>query len=345
MNRLIKAAAIGFSALLPAIGFADSISPATYSDTLGIGESVTITKTVTVTNAPPSDAKVDVFFLADTTGSMGGAISAVKSSASTILSSTAGLGDVAFGVGEYKDFGDIYTYKLNTGMTSSQATAQSAINTWGASGGGDWPEANLYALNRVATDAATGWRTGSTRILVWFGDAPGHDPSGGVNEAAATSALQSMNIVVEAVDVGSMNYYGQASRIAAATGGDYYSGISSGTIVSTIQAAIKSVIDTYSKVCLDASAAPAGVSVVTDPCYTGSFDRSVDRTFTFDVTFTGDAAGTYAFPINAMVDGGVVAVENDRITVGGTSVPEPGMLSLLGLGLVSMAVTRRRRAA
>eukprot|EP00737_Agarophyton_chilense_P001524 gb/GEZJ01001713.1/.p1 GENE.gb/GEZJ01001713.1/~~gb/GEZJ01001713.1/.p1 ORF type:complete len:220 (-),score=22.56 gb/GEZJ01001713.1/:349-1008(-) len=41
----------------------------------------------------------------------------------------------------------------------------------------DFPEANLAALYTVATSDEIGWRNGSRRIVVHFGDAPGHEPS------------------------------------------------------------------------------------------------------------------------------------------------------------------------
>ena len=157
--------------LLPIVGMADSISPETFSTTLNVGESTTIKKLVTVTEGTPTSAKVDVFFLTDSTGSMGGLINAVKTSASDILNNTSGLGDVAFGVGEYKDIFDTFTYRMNQDITTDTAAAQAGINQWFAAGGDDIPEANLHALEQVATTAS--WRDDSTRILVWFGDEPG----------------------------------------------------------------------------------------------------------------------------------------------------------------------------
>jgi len=56
--------------LVPAGAMADSLSPSAFSATLAVGGSTTIHKTVTIDQSP--SAKVDVFFLADTTGSMGG---------------------------------------------------------------------------------------------------------------------------------------------------------------------------------------------------------------------------------------------------------------------------------
>src|SRR5215472_12011986 len=65
-------------------------------------------ETVTVTiPAQPIAQKVDVYFLADNTGSMGPAIANVKAGASAILNTLAGIvPDIQFGVGHYHDFGD-----------------------------------------------------------------------------------------------------------------------------------------------------------------------------------------------------------------------------------------------
>ena len=67
------------------------------------------------------------------------------------MAGVSGLGNVAYGVGEYKDVGDVFVYRLNQDITDeSPATVQTGINAWGATGGGDKPEAQLYALDQVA---------------------------------------------------------------------------------------------------------------------------------------------------------------------------------------------------
>jgi hypothetical protein len=320
---------------------ADSIAPVAVSGTIGIGGSMTVHKTVTVDAGAPTGSLVDVFFLADTTGSMGGTIGSVRTAAASIMGAAAGLGDVAFGVGEYKDVGDVFVYHQDTSITKNTATVQSGINAWGASGGGDYPEADLYGLDQVATTAD--WRPGSARILVWMGDAPGHDPTaGGVTLASATADLQANNVKVEAMNLGGLNDYGQATRIAAATGGAYYAGLNSASIVAAINAAISTAFLTYSKVSLDTSEAGPHVTVTFDPgSYAGTYDRSIARTFGFDVTFTGASAGTDSFHIYGLVDGGRVATERDDITVG--AVPEPGSILLFGTVLAGIAAGLRRR--
>lgn len=338
----------GFFGLLCAKAAADSISPASFSTTLDIGASITITKSVTVSAGTPTSSKVDVFFLMDETGSMGGIIGTVQSAAASILSQTAGLGDVAFGVGGYRDVGDAYVYQSLTDITTNASQAQSAISALVANGGGDYPEGQLYALEQLAT--TTTWRAGSERILVWFGDAPGHDPSeGGITETSATAALVSKGIAVQAVSVGGLDDYGQATRIAAATGGIYLSGINTSTIVDTITSAISTAVATYTNVGLDLSEVPAGVGAVVVPSSTsGSFDRSVDRTFDFAVTFTGVTEGTHTFDIYGTVDGGRVATESDSITVkasGGepSTVPDGGStVVLLGGVLAAMGIVKRK---
>ncbi|HUL53509.1 MAG TPA: VPDSG-CTERM sorting domain-containing protein, partial [Opitutaceae bacterium] len=307
----------------------------------------------------PTSATVDVFFLADSTGSMGSVIGSVQSAASSILSSVSGLGNVAFGVGDYKDYnsGDPYVYHQGTNLTTTAATATTAIGAWSASGGGDYPEAGFYALQQVAD--TTTWRTGSTRLVVWFGDAPSQDPAGptGITQAQAIAALNAQGIAVLAINVGTSNdFYAptgaghtglndldQASAVASGTGGAFYDGINASTIVTAITNAITTSFATYSTVGLDVSEAPAGVTVSYSPAsYTGAFDRKVDGTFGFTVTFTGVTAGTYDFNIYGTVDGGRIATEADHIVVG---VPDGGSsLLLVGLALSGLALIRRKMA-
>ncbi len=126
-------------------------------------------------------AKVDLYFLADQTGSMYNAMENVK--ANIVAGYKTFMGDnpkwdVQIGIGAYKDVDDgSGLFKNLQAITSNQVAIQTAANTLVADGGGDTDEAQAYALTWIAQNRAQiGWRPASNRIVIWFGDEPGHDP-------------------------------------------------------------------------------------------------------------------------------------------------------------------------
>lgn len=344
-NKMWFALLVGAVLLLSSVpAVADSISPTSVVANLNIGESMTVHKTVTVSAGSPTAAKADIFFLADSTGSMGDVIAGVQTAALNILSTTAGYGDIAWGVGTYRDVGDAYVYKLNQDITPNQTLVQNGIISWSAGGGGDTPEADLFALERVAN--STSWRAGASKILVWMGDAPGHDPSVGITEAMATAALTGKSIKTMAANIShfgqSLDDLGQATRITNATGGTLFNGVDAANIAAKILEAIAKGFANYTNVSLAVDGAHPNVAVSIAPSgYTGTFDRSIERNFNFDVTFTCTGEGTDSFAINALVDGGIIAREIDRITNG--AIPEPGSILLFGTVILGIATGLRRR--
>jgi hypothetical protein len=102
---------------------------------------------------------------------MGGELNDVKTQGSAMLSSLSlSIPQVKFGVAEYKDVSDgpSLKYKLNTALPADAAGAQSGIDQWSASGGGDLPEGQLFALHQLAVgDSTVGWREGAKRIVVY----------------------------------------------------------------------------------------------------------------------------------------------------------------------------------
>ncbi|HEY3184152.1 MAG TPA: post-COAP-1 domain-containing protein [Gaiellaceae bacterium] len=251
--RFTLAAALVVAALAAVPAFGAGVSPQTVSLQLNPGQSATVTKQVETTKLPP---KSDFVFLADNTSSMGPSINDVKANAQTVIDAieASGATDARYGVGNYEDFTQsgpcLHGFELDTDLTDATA-AKAAINTWVAEAGCDIAEANFFGLHRVAVHDIS-WRPDSTRFVVWFGDAPSHDPicdalpsysdpHSPITEASVTADLQAQGIHVVAVSapsgpgldadptVLSSDYgvlcgppdglAGQATRIAAATGG------------------------------------------------------------------------------------------------------------------------------
>jgi len=260
--------------------------------------------------------------------------------------------DLAHGVGNYKDFpNDPFAFQHQVNPTGILADVANAISAWAASGGSDTPEGQLFALDRLAEPpgGAIGWRPASKRIVVWFGDAPGHDPicaaiSGGadVTEASATAKLVAENITVLAISVSNLgldadptpissDYVaacgppggapGQATRIAGATGGQAVSGINPATIVDTIIDLVKAAVSAINNLTLvPAGAITPFVTTITPTGGYGPLQTNKDHQLQFQVRFTGVVACTESEQVlsgslEVVADGVVVAQKPVEIKV------------------------------
>jgi hypothetical protein len=152
----------------------------------------------------------DVFFLIDTTGSMGGEISNLLAGLTdTVIPGVRDrIPDVAMGVGRFEDFpvtpyGDALNrvYELEQQMTTDLTRVYEAISLLRVFRGGDLPEADVPALYGAASGAAippysapfisdpstpgagtiggAGFRTDSQPIFVVITDAPFHNDFAG----------------------------------------------------------------------------------------------------------------------------------------------------------------------
>jgi len=356
LARLLSTIA-AIALLAPQVVLADSIDPVSYEAGLEIGESVTIRKTVVIDET--TSAVLDVVFLIDTSGSMGSQIAAAKEAASDILAGLGGFGDLASASGYYSEPGNDGTYRaLSTDIPTQQQNIND-ITLFLGGGGGDFPEEGIAATFDAATNTA--WRTGSNRFVIAFGDATFKE-SDGVTTAMALAALDDNNVTFIGLDFGNMTRtaFGgiDPTILADATDGAIFpTETDPDAIVAAILASIEASFASYSTVSvsdLGGGLPGVGVSVACVSADTGScagdtasgtYDRETARTFEFDVTFTGLAPGTHSFDTHALVDGGIVASEADRIGIGEgvVTVPEPGTLTLFGAGLLGIGLMRRRR--
>lgn len=313
---------------LPASALAaEGVEPKTVNVTLTPGASTTVNKTV---HTPPIVPKPDIYFLADTTGSMTPAINNVKTNAADILSTVdAQASDPQYGAGDYKDFPfDSYAFN-NAAPIGTAPAAQAAIGAWSADGGADGPEGQLFALHKLATESV-GFRADSTRIIVWFGDAPGHDPvcnainggEGHLTEASVTAELVAADIKVIAVSTttgfpagldddptAGGDYVdacgapegtpGQATRIAEATGGAFFADVPASEVSEAILDGLQNlpVEVTPSATC------DTGLSATFD-AVSKTVTSGEDATFTETITLAADApAGDLDCTVDFLLNG------------------------------------------
>ena len=358
-SLLLSAASVALLAAAPA--FADSLTPTTFTGSVGVGGSISIANKVgTITKGTPTTAQADVLFVVDTTGSMSAGIALIRSTLSTVVGDLSSLGNIATGAAQYKDAAnspsDGFNYQLNQDITTNTSLTQTALDGFTASGGGDTPEQGLYALQQGAT--TTTWRSGSKRIEVITGDAPSHSSPGhpiaasGANPSNTATTLIGSGVTMIALDAnpvthgdGGLDAYGQFSAVLAdGVSGPPVAGFTNATtLVSDIVNAIGSSFATYSTVSL-ALIGPAplncGISLPTG--FSGSFNRSTTNTFGFGpVGITGLHSGVCSFTIGLEADGVLLATESDTVTV--TGVPEPATVALFGAGLLGLAAVRRSR--
>lgn len=233
---------------------------------------------------------VDIVFVVDTTGSMGGVIGSVRNNLTAIVDNLAGsTRSFRVGVVSYRDFVDRtgnsndYPSRVDTPLTSDRDAIAAAISSLTASGGGDYRESVLSGMN---TGLGLSWRAGVTKVMVVIGDAPPLGPpepiTGLTAEDIVSRALEIDPVQVFAADTGGL---GDASivQITSDTGGSVIPG---GDVVATID----SVVDTVATQPFAWLAGPY-VGTVGEPYVfdaTGSFDPSGEPLTQFEWDVDGD---------------------------------------------------------
>jgi uncharacterized protein YegL len=176
--------------------------------------------------ATPSFAGLDVVFLIDTTGSMGGELGEVKDRVrqlSDALRQERGQERVRIGVVAYRDKGDAYVTKRSL-LESDVEVSFRFLAALTADGGGDGPEDVLSGLAAAIRDMNWDKSDEVEREVFLIGDAPPHlDYAGHVKPEQLLDEAQRARIVVHALGCRSLPTNGVEffQRVAYATEGTY----------------------------------------------------------------------------------------------------------------------------
>jgi len=146
---------------------------------------------------------LDIVFVQDLSGSFGDDIATVRAQAPAVAASLAAAGaSVRFAVTSFVDLpfspyggtGD-YTYRVDAGFTTSPSSVGTTYNGLRIYFGGDWPEAQLVALNQVARGNGLAFRPSAHKVAIVFTDASAHIGSPHVDVATVRAALEANDVV------------------------------------------------------------------------------------------------------------------------------------------------------
>ena len=188
--------------------------------------------------APASNQqqRIEVVFVLDTTGSMGGLIEAAKEKVWSIASNMASAEaapEISIGLVAYRDRGDDYvtrTVDLSPDLDSIYAT----LMDFQADGGGDGPESVNQALDE-AVNAISWSQNGSTyKVIFLVGDAPPHmDYQDDVKYPVTLASARKHGIVVNSIQCGSnRSATVKWEQIARLGGGRYFQVEQAGSAVA-----------------------------------------------------------------------------------------------------------------
>ena len=164
---------------------------------------VTAKKTVVKSEQPA----VEVVFVLDTTGSMGGLINAAKEKVWAIantLATAKPTPTIKMGLVGYRDRGDQYV-TIVTQLSEDLDTVYKDLMGFQAGGGGDSPESVNQALHEAVTKIQWSTNDKTYRVIFLVGDAPPHmDYANEIQYPAICELAAKADIVINAIQCGNM---------------------------------------------------------------------------------------------------------------------------------------------
>ena len=142
---------------------------------------------------------LDLVFVVDTPGSMGGEVDNIRTNAATIINNVqATVTNTHFGLVSFQDVSPSYPARLDAPLSADPASFITGLNRLYAYGGGDYPE-TVYAGLDMAVNI--GFRPTTKRVIVLIGDASPKDPDPhtGQKMADIVAAVNGQNATVVAV--------------------------------------------------------------------------------------------------------------------------------------------------
>ncbi|MGH8496238.1 MAG: vWA domain-containing protein [Gammaproteobacteria bacterium] len=179
---------------------------------------------------------VDVVFVLDTTGSMGGLIQASKDkiwSIATTMASAQPTPRIRIGLVGFRDRGDLYVTRT-VDLSEDLDSVYASLMDFQAGGGGDTPESVNEALRAAIYDISWSQDPQAYKVVFLVGDAPPHmDYQDDVPFPQTLADAQQAGIVVNTIQCGQMGITtGPWQRIAQLGNGRFFQVEQAGSAVA-----------------------------------------------------------------------------------------------------------------
>jgi Mg-chelatase subunit ChlD len=152
--------------------------------------------------------KIEVVFVLDTTGSMGGLIQAAKEKIWSIAANMASAQtapEIKMGLVAYRDRGDEYITRV-VDLSGDLDSMYATLMDFQAAGGGDGPESVNQAVYDAVHKISWSQDKDSYKVIFLVGDAPPHmDYQDDVKYPVSVAAAKQKGIVVNAIQCGSQS--------------------------------------------------------------------------------------------------------------------------------------------
>ena len=170
-------------------------------------------------------AKVDVVFVLDTTGSMGGLIQTAKEkiwSIATTMASAQQAPEIRIGLVAYRDRGDAYVTKV-VDLSADLDSVYATLMDFQANGGGDGPESVNKALYDAVHSMSWSEQDQAYQAIFLVGDAPPHMDYNEVRYPEIVATALDKGIVVNTIQCGDMpTTVAPWAQIASLSHGEFF---------------------------------------------------------------------------------------------------------------------------
>ncbi len=179
--------------------------------------------------------KVDVVFVLDTTGSMGGLIQTAKEkiwSIATTMASAQQTPEIRIGLVAYRDRGDSYVTKV-IDLSEDLDSVYAALMDFEADGGGDTPESVNKALYDAVHSMSWSQEDQVYQVIFLVGDAPPHMDYNEVRYPEIVASALEKGIVINTIQCGDIPMtIGPWTQIARLSHGEFFQVEQSGGAVA-----------------------------------------------------------------------------------------------------------------